>query len=473
MKLNRTFSIVLAASAASGCMNLAPSPLMRTDATPDQLPVSEEAPATSALYDWNEVIQNDRLRQLIETALVENRDLRIAAANVRIARASANATASQRLPTIGLSGSSTLGETFEDPGTFIANSAFNESHRALLGLTSYEVDLFGRVANLSESSFQTYLSSLEGARSAQISIISSVAQTWLALAADQQLLELAESTVEVQTKSLELTTELFDAGVTTELAKRQASASVETARAQAAQFRALVRRDLNLLQLLVGAPLPEGIEKEASLDPAPVKLSRPVGQDSAILLKRPDVMAAERSLAAARADVGAARAAFFPSISLTSNAGYVSADLGDLFNAGSGGWSFGPSISLPLFDAGRRKAGLEAANAAQELALAQYEKAIQSAFRDVADALAVADTIDERLDALGRLTEDTEVTFRLSEERFKVGVDNYLSVLDAQRSDYAARQQYIAAQLEQAINVVDLYRALGAGPTSDGAQTPE
>ena len=317
MNFKALLSISIMAGAASGCVNLAPATPEADSVVPDVFSVAESAPETSALYEWDEVILDDTLRHLIETALSENRDLRAAVANIRLARATANATSAARLPTVAASASATVGDTFESPGTLAAASAFGDSNRAALGLTSYEIDLFGRIQNQSDAAYQSYLASVEDARAVQISIISSIAEAWLTLAADKQLLLLAESTVESQSKSLALSTELFEAGVTTELAKRQASASVETARAQAAQFRALVQQDINAIELLIGKRLPADVYEQAQLNPIPVKLTRPVGQDSSILLSRPDIRSAERSLAATSANIGAARAAYFPSISLT------------------------------------------------------------------------------------------------------------------------------------------------------------
>lgn len=428
---------------------------------PQALPVLDEAGGEVGPLTWQEVFEAPELEELVQLALRENRDLRIAAANVRLARAQYGITRAQRLPTVNASGSVREGGTFDDDG--MTGGSFSDNASASLGVTAYELDLFGRVENLNEAALQAYLSSEEGERAAKISIAATVGELWLQLAADKALLQLAEDTVDVQSESLDLTRELFDAGVATELDVRRASASVETARAQAAQFAAVVDQDLNALRLVVGTEIPEGVYEAAQLDPAPVVADIPVSQSSLILLKRPDIQSAERDLMAANANVAAARAAFFPTISLTGSVGYASSDLSDLFD-GTGGWSFGPSISLPIFDAGQRQANLEVTQANREIAVAAYEQAIQSAFRDTADALAVARTIDQRVAALTRLVEDTQKTLELSEERFRVGVDDYLSVLDSQQFYYDARQQLIRADLTRKLNVVALYRALGAWP---------
>lgn len=460
-------SAVAAASLIlSGCMTVS-QPYEQPEAPiPDALPVVDETGAEVSALVWQDVFLSEQLRELVRLSLRENRDLRIAAANVQLARAQYGITRAQRLPTVGVSGSVTEGGTFDDDGTGVS-SGFGDSARASLGVTSYELDLFGRVASLNEAALQSYFASEEGERAAKIAIAATVGEIWMQLAADKARLAVAEDTVDVQSESLGLTQELFDAGISTELDVRRASASVETARAQAAQFAASVEQDMNALRLVVGTDLPADIYQAARLDPTPLASDIPVAQSSLILLKRPDVQQAERQLMAANANIGAARAAFFPIISLTGEVGYSSSDLADLFD-GTAGWSFGPSISLPIFDAGARQSNLEVTQAQRDIALASYEQAIQFAFRDTADALAIARTIDERVSALSRLVDDTSVTLDLSEERFRVGVDDYLSVLDSQQLYYDARQQLIQAELDRNLNVIALYRALGAWPEAEG-----
>ncbi|HBH89347.1 MAG TPA: transporter, partial [Hyphomonadaceae bacterium] len=266
---------------------------------------------------------------------------------------------------------------------------------------------------------------------------------------------------------LSLTQELLSAGVATELDTRRASASVENARAQAAQFEAQIRQDLNALRLVVGTELPSYIEGSAALTPSPVELLVPGNISSEVLLNRPDVMAAERNLVAANANIGSARAALFPSISLSGRVGYSSSDLENFFSNDVAGWTFGPALDLPIFDYGARQNRIAVTESQQEQAVARYQLAIQTAFRETADALAITETIDTRLNALERLSEDADVTLNLSQERFRVGVDDYLSVLDAQREDYSARQQLILARRDRALNAIALYRALGAAPSAE------
>lgn len=461
----RLLATVAPAFLLAACMTLR-EPYERPEApVPETLPVTDANGEPVEPIVWQSVFTAPELRELIGLALEENRDLRIAAANVRLARAQYGVSRAQRLPTVTARGSVTEGGTFEDGN----GGGFSDSASASLGVTAYELDLFGRVANLNEAALQSYFATEEGERAARIAITATVGEIWLQLAADKALLALAEDTVDIQSESLGLTQELFDAGIATELDVRRASASVETARAQAAQFAAQVDQDLNALRLVVGTELPDGAYDAAELEPAPVVSDLPVAQSSLVLLQRPDVQQAERQLLAANANIAAARAAFFPIISLTGQVGYASSDLGNLFD-GTAGWSFGPSISLPIFDAGARQSNLEVTQARREIAVANYEQAIQFAFRDTADALAVARTIDDRVSALDRLVEDTSVTLDLSEERFRVGVDDYLSVLDSQRLYYDARQQLIQAELLRRLNIIALYRALGTWPEDMGAE---
>jgi len=444
--------------ALSGCMNLAPDYNRAPAPIPGVLtfanPVEEANP-----LQWGDIVVSDPLRQIITAALTENRDLRATAANVRAARARLVSVRANMVPLISASGSGREGDTFN---TGDSSQLFSDSASVQVGASAWEMDLFGRLANNNEAALQSYLASAEGERAMRISLVGSICEAWLQLAADKELLALARDTVANQSESLELTTALLETGAASELDMRRASASVQSARAQQAQFQAFVRQDMNLLRLLVGADLPEGALEQASLFPSPVIAAVPVSASSDILLSRPDIVAAEHQLLAANARIGVARAAYFPSISLTGSVGYASADLGDLFTGGgAGGWTFGPNVSLPIFDGGARRGNLDVAKANRDAALASYESAIQSAFRETADALQVTETIDTRLSALEQLTEDTEVTLYLSEERFKTGIDDYLTVLDAQREDYSSRQLLIAARLDRGRNTVALFRALG------------
>jgi multidrug efflux system outer membrane protein len=454
----------------AGCVNLSPDYKQADAPMPTGLPIASDQGADAvSVSGWEDLIVSPELERVIGLALENNRDLRAATARIAVARSQYGITRAARLPSVSASGGVTETGTFGDPSAAIEQAAnAQEGVSAQLGVTAFELDFFGRVASLNEAALQSYLSTVEGERSTKIALISSVAQAWLTLAADQELLRLAQDTIDSQTESLNLTNQMFDNGVVTEIDVRRASASVETARAQLAQYTGLVRQDLNALRFIVGTDLPDNIAESAQLLPSPVVNRVAVGQSSALLLNRPDVLAAERSLRAAYANIGAARAAYFPSISLTGSAGYSSNELDGLFDGGI--WSVGPKVSLPIFDAGNRKANLGVSKANRDLALAQYERAIQTAFRETSDALATAQTVDERIDALRRLVEDTSVTLNLSQERFRVGIDDYLSVLDAQRDDYTSRQQLISAELVKALNVVTLFQALGGASTPAAAQ---
>ena len=465
MNTGMRYAPLMLSAVLAGCVNLSPNYSQAAAPVPAVLPIAaDQGPDAVSVTGWQELIVSPELERVIALALENNRDLRAATARIAVARSQYGITRSARLPSVSASGSLTEAGTFGDPTPALEQSAnLQEGVSANLGVTAFELDFFGRVANLNEAALQNYLSTVEGERSTKIALISSVAQAWLTLAADQELLRLAQETIDSQTESLSLTREMFDSGVVTEIDVRRASASVETARAQVAQFTGLVRQDLNALRFIVGADLPNNIADSAQLMPSPVVSRMAVGQSSALLLKRPDVLSAERQLRAAYANIGAARAAYFPSISLTGSAGYSSTELDGLFDGGI--WSVGPQVSLPIFDAGNRKANLGVSKANRDLALAQYEQAIQTAFRETADALATAQTVDQQIDALRRLVEDTSVTLNLSQERFRVGIDDYLSVLDAQRDDYSSRQQLISAELVKALNVVTLFQALGGAST--------
>ena len=450
----------LSAIGLTGCVNLAPEYQRGPLPVPVDLPVESPSATDVEPMRWRDVIISEALQQAINTALTENRDLQVTAANVRAARANFLVSRASLWPDIGISSAIQAGDTFENGAA--GQQRFQDSAYAQLGVTSWELDFFGRLQNLSDAALQTYLASEEGERAAKISLVGAVAETWMQLAADRELLKLANRTADSQSESLNLTRELFDAGTASELDVRRASASVSRAQAQAAQYEAIVRRDVNAMQRLVGAPLPASLLEEARLFPAPVKFNLPIGQSSQILLERPDVRAAEARLKAFNANIGSARAAYFPSISLTGGAGYASAELSDLLNGnGSGGWTFGPTIQLPIFDFGRRQGNLGAARADADAALARYQSSIQQAFREVADAVAVSETIERRLMALEQLTGDTQVTFELSGERFRSGLDGYLTVLDAQREYYNAEQQWILASLENNLNSIALYKAIG------------
>jgi NodT family efflux transporter outer membrane factor (OMF) lipoprotein len=416
----------------------------------------ESAPAGTAAaeLDWQAFFADARVRQLIATALRNNRDLRVAVLNIEQARAQYDIRRADRFPTVNaaVTGSRTPAS---DGGT-------NSAYTAGLAVTAWEIDLFGRVASLSEAALAQYLGTEEGRKAAQVSLVASVANTWLALVADEELLALTRQTLTTREESLRLTRLRFENGAASELDFRQSQSLFEGARVALSQQQRQRAQDLNALALLLGEPVPADLQAPATL--ASVALpDLPAGMPSEVLARRPDVRQAEQQLIAANANIGAARAAFFPRISLTAGVGSASSQLSGLFKGGSWGWTAAPQLLLPIFDAGRNNANLRSASVSRDIALAQYEKAIQSAFREVADSLAARATLGEQLQAQGNVAEAEAVRFRLSELRYNNGVSSYLDLLDAQRSLFAARQTLIQTRLAQLQNQVLLYRALGGG----------
>jgi NodT family efflux transporter outer membrane factor (OMF) lipoprotein len=394
------------------------------------------------------------LKQLIATALRNNRDLRVAVLNVEQARAQYDIRKADRLPTVNATVAGSRMPT--------ASGGTTSTYTAGLAVTAWEVDFFGRVASLSEAALSQYLATEEGRKAAQISLVASVATTWLSLVADEELLALTRQTLATREDSLRLTKLRFDNGAASELDFRQAQSLFEGARVAFAQQQRQRAQDLNAVALLVGEPVPADLQVAVTTESIALP-DLPAGTPSEVLVRRPDVRQAEQQLMAANANIGAARAAFFPRISLTAGVGTASSHLSDLFKGGSWGWTAAPQLLLPIFDAGRNSAGLRSANVQRDIAVAQYEKAIQSAFREVADALAGRVTLSEQLQAQRNVVEAESVRFRLSELRYTNGVASYLDLLDAQRSLFAARQALIQTRLAQLQNQVLLYRALGGG----------
>ncbi|WP_298326408.1 efflux transporter outer membrane subunit [Asticcacaulis sp.] len=454
MKSSFKLGLMLPATALvlSAC-TLAPKYERGTLPVADQFPTLATAQGESAeTLPWQKVFLDPRLQSVIYEALVNNRDLRIATLNAERVRAQYSVQRASLFPGVNGTVSGRRGDTGTGTDT--------ESYSADIG-ASWELDLFGRVRSLSNAALNTYFASAENQKAAKLSLISSVATAWLTLGADQEQLRLSRETLRLREESLSLTQKRFDLGATDALGLRQEQTLTEQARADVAQLEALVQQDKNALRLLVGveveaANLPNALPENAVLS------DLPVGLPSEVLLKRPDVVAAEFDLKAANANIGAARAAFFPRISLTGAVGKASTDLNKLFD-GADTWSFAPSISVPIFAGGANIAGLESSKKARDIALATYEKSIQTAFRDVADALAVRSTIDTRLTAQTRVVEAASETEALSRARFDRGVDSRLTLTDAQRTLYGAQQGLITTRLTRALNLTRLYAATGGG----------
>jgi multidrug efflux system outer membrane protein len=467
----RTLACAAMASAVlSGCINLAPAYETPASPVPQALPstgVADVKAATPLDVSWRDFFIDKQLQGVIELALANNRDLRVAAFNIERARAQYGIARAGLFPTVDAGAGGSRSRT---PGSLSTSgeARIASQYSADLGMTAYELDLFGRVRNLGESALQSYFQTEETRRSTQISLVASVATAWLQLAADEQRLALARSTLESQRKSFDLIQRSHALGSQSGLALAQSQSTVEAARADAAAFDSLVEQDRNALTLLVGTTPPAELLPTTATTEAAQLLVPPAGLSSNVLQQRPDVRAAEHALRGSNADIGAARAAFFPRIALTASAGTASSTLSGLFTSGSKAWSFAPSISVPIFDGGANRSNLKVAEAQQKIQLATYEKTVQTAFREVADALAERRTLAERLDAQRSLLGATSRSFELSQSLFRSGASSFLDVLDAQRAHYAAQQALIGLQLTEQTNRLTIYRTLGGG-WSEGA----
>lgn len=456
-------AVLMAATALAGC-TLAPRYERPALPVPQAWTVSADTSSSGADLAWRDVFPDARMQSVIQLALEQNRDLRVAVANIEQARAQYRIQRADLLPAINATGAYT--RSSQPAGAAIPGQTGSfelDQYTVSAGFSAYELDLFGRVRSLSDAALQSFFATEENRRSAQISLIAEVATAYLTLAADQELLAITQDTLASRDAGLELNRRRFEAGAASELELRQAQTLAEQARSDAATAKAQVDRDLNALRLLVGAEVAPELLPRGELAQVALPADAPAGLPSEVLVRRPDVRAAEHTLQARNADIGAARAAFFPRISLTGSEGSVSPDLNGLFTAGTRTWSFTPQVVLPIFSGGANIANLKGAKAQRDAALATYEKAVQTAFREVSDALAVRATINERIAAQERLAEAAAATQRLTQARYDRGVDSYLSLLDAQRTLYAARQTLLAARLAQATNRVELYRAVGGG----------
>jgi multidrug efflux system outer membrane protein len=411
---------------------------------------------------WREFFIETRLQKVIELALSNNRDLRVATLNIERSQALYQIQRADLLPRVDAA----AGASFQRIPASLSSTGQaqrSDQYSVGLGVTSYEVDLFGRVRSLKDQALEQYLATEQAQHSVQISLVSQVAATYLALAADRERLQLARETLANQQESFKLTKSRFEAGVSSSLDVNQAQTIVDSARVDIARYTTLVAQDENALALVVGSTIPPDL-LPATLSETLTSLKEiSPGLPSDVLLGRPDILQAEGQLKGANANIGAARAAFFPRITLVTSIGFGSDDLAGLFKPGSFAWKFAPQITLPIFDGGSNRANQKVAEVDRDIAVAQYEKAIQNAFREVSDALAQRGTIDEQVAAQQSLTDATAESYRLSQARFDKGVDNYLTVLDSQRSLYGAQQNLISARLSRLANLVTLYKVLGGG----------
>ena len=452
--MKKTLTFLAAALLLAGCANLAPGYQRPAAPVAQAWPApAAAAGAAAAELPWQQFYAGDaRLTQLIELALKNNRDLRVALLNVEQARALARVSDANRWPTVaaGFSSSRTPGQ----------NDTITSNYQAGLQISAYELDLFGKLKNNSDAALARYLASAEGSRAAQISLVAGVASAHLALQADEELLALARQTLATREDSLRLIRLKYDTGSASALDLASADSAAAAARASLALAQRQRDQDENALVLLVGQPLPATLPAARKLDE--LRLADvPAGLPSEVLVTRPDVLQAEQQLVAANANIGAARAAFFPSITLTTSIGTASSQLSDLFSKTA--WSFVGQALMPIFDAGRNQANLDAARAAQGIAVAQYEKAVQTAFREVADALAGRATLDEQLTAQAEQARAEAQRLELVELRYRNGVSSSLELLDAQRASFAAQQALLQVRLAKALNGVSLYKVLGGG----------
>ncbi|MGE3303118.1 MAG: efflux transporter outer membrane subunit [Hyphomonadaceae bacterium] len=412
-----------------------------------------------ALPAWRDFFTDPKLNQLIETALQNNRNLRVSALNIERARSLYRIQRAARVPAIDATAGGQIQRGVAVPGS----DTITRAYTAGASVTAFEVDFLGRVRGLSRSALQSYLATRDARDAAQISLIAEVATAYLAYAGDLELLRLAQDTLKTQRESYDLTQRRFEAGASSQVAVFQAQTTVETARADVARYTAQTAQDENALELLLGAPMPDALRPTTVDAIAFGAAELPPGLPSEVLLSRPDIRESEHRLRGANADVGAARAAFFPSVHISAFGGSADPRFENLFSGANGAWSFTPSVNIPIFRGGQLIGQLGAANASRKIAVAQYEKAVQAAFREVADALADRAALGERLAALQALAGAADQSFKLSDARYREGVDNYLNLLDAQRALYAAQQNLVSARVARAANFVALYKTLGGG----------
>lgn len=456
-------------AALSGC-SLIPNYQQPASPVAAQWDTVDTQHSAVVLPDWREFFQDQQLQSLIETALHNNRDMRIAALNVDAFRVQYRIQRSARFPSVDAGGGANRQRIPGNMNPAGNDSTINSQYSADLGITAWELDLFGRLGSLRDQALETYFASEQAQRSTQLSLIASVATAWLSLQADQEALQLVRDTLATYEDSLRLVERSYDAGVASLLEVQQARTSTSSARVSLAQFERQSAQSRNALNLLLGG--------EPDIDistPVPLKHFKfaelPVGLPADLLQRRPDILQAEYELKAANANIGAARAAFFPSISLTATAGSLSPDLSGLFDSGSGSWLFKPSINLPIFNAGRLRANLDYSEIQKDIRVASYEKAIQTAFQEVADGLSNRMTYKQQLIAHDELVQSGEEYYTLADRRFIEGIDNQLTRLDAQRLLFDAQQQRISTHFAQLASEINLYKALGGGYTEEHAES--
>ena len=462
-----TLLIALLVLALAGC-TLAPKYHRPTAAISPTWPEAREQPKgptnaiSAADIGWREFFRDPRLQELIELALTNNPDLRVAMLNVEQMRALYRVQRNALVPTVDVNANGTrqrIAYGFAGSGGGATFNQFNVN----LGVAQYELDLFGRVRSLKRQALETYFASEEARKSAQITLVAEVGAAYLTERELTEQLAVARQTLTAVQAAYELTKRSYDAGVVSELDLRTAEGQMQTARAAVAGHEQQLAQAENYLVLLVGRPLPGDLTPPQPFNPQICLSDLPAGLPSDLLQRRPDILAAEHQLKAATASIGAARAAFFPTITLTASAGTASSQLDNLFAPGSGAWLFSPQITLPIFTAGRNLANLDVAKISKLIEVANYEKSIQTAFREVSDALAARATTAVQIDAGEALVNAEQRRYELAEARFRQGVDSYLNVLSAQQDLYTAQENLIQFQFSRLSNLINLYQALGGG----------
>ena len=459
-------SLAAAAFVLGGC-SLIPDYQQPQAPVADQYPQGPayspaQAPAQAAAEQgWKQFFHDPALQQLIQVALENNRDLRVAALNIDAFAAQYRIQRADLFPAVSANGSGSRQRVPADSSQ-TGQAGINSSYSATVGISAYELDLFGRVRSLSEEALQRYFATEEGRRSTQISLVASVANAYLTWQADKELLKVTQDTLGAFEESYKLTARSNEVGVASALDLAQSRTSVENARAQLAKYTRQVAQDENSLVLLLGTGIPANLPAARPLSDE-LLADVPPGLPSDLLQRRPDILQAEYNLKAANANIGAARAAFFPSISLTANAGTLSPDLSGLFKGGSGTWLFQPQINLPIFNAGSLSASLDYSKIQKDIGVANYEKSIQTAFQEVADGLAARQTYVQQLQAQQDFVSANQDYYRLAERRYRIGVDSNLTFLDAQRQLFSAQQALVTDRLAQLVSQVNLYKALGGG----------
>ena len=410
---------------------------------------------------WKEFFKDPYLKNLIQIALEHNADFQVSGLTVERMRALYRIQRAEYLPSVNANGAGTRQRTPWDLNTS-GQSITSNSYQVGLGVSSYELDFFGRITSLKNETLEQYLASEEALKSAQITLISTLANQYLAYLSLKEQYDLAAKTYDSAEQSYQLSLQTYSAGTTSELDLRTAQSQREAYRANLASVEENLHQAKNALVFILGTNLPEEPLNQ-SLKTQELLKSIPEGLPSELLNRRPDILAAEHTLKAANANIGAARAAFFPSVRLTATGGTASADLDGLFKTDSGAWSFAPQISIPIFQGGRNKANLDAAKVAKRIEIVNYRKAIQNAFREVSDALAVKASIDTRIDAQRARTQAAQRRYDLSKQRYDAGVDSFVNLLLAQQELFAAEQSLVSAKQEKLSNLVNLYTALGGG----------